>query len=124
MADIKSSDVLEKRYATQLLGSSESGGMIMGVLIGVFVGVGLALVVAWYLMKSQPQEKPGVRAPSAPAFMKPLPPKSDNETEEETAVGAPQLDLISRYRPRSPVLVEPTPRVIQLQILQRVRPLK
>jgi cell division protein FtsN len=93
MADIKSSDALEKRYATQLLGSSEYGGMIMGVLIGVFVGVGLALVVAWYLMKSQPQEKPGVRAPSAPAFMKPLPPKSDNETEEETAVGAPQLDL-------------------------------
>ena len=93
MADIKSSDALEKRYAIQLLGSSESGGMIMGVLIGVFVGVGLALIVAWYLMKSQPQEKPGVRAPSAPAFMKPLPPKSDNETEEETAVGAPQLDL-------------------------------
>ena len=93
MTEIKSSDALEKRSATQLLGSSESGGMIMGVLIGVFVGVGLALIVAWYLMKSQPQEKPGVRAPSAPAFMKPLPPKSDKETEEETAVAAPQLDL-------------------------------
>lgn len=66
MADIKSSNALEKRSATQLLGSSESGGMIMGVLIGVFVGVGLALIVAWYLMKSQPQEKPGVRAQAPP----------------------------------------------------------
>ncbi len=98
--------MIEKKLAEQIttqsirmqknsisLGASESGGMIMGVLIGVFVGVGLALVVAWYLMKSQPQEKPGVRAPSAPAFMKPLPPKSDKEEEEETAVAAPQIDL-------------------------------
>jgi cell division protein FtsN len=93
MAKIKSSNAIEQRSTTHLLGSSESGGMIMGVLIGVFVGVGLALIVAWYLMKSQPQEKPGVRAPSAPALMKPLPPKSDKETEEETAVTPPQLDL-------------------------------
>lgn len=76
--------------------------MIMGVLIGVFVGVGLALIVAWYLMKSQPQEKPGVRAPSAPAFMKPLPPKSDNETEEETAVAPPQLDLNKSLQTKVP----------------------
>jgi cell division protein FtsN len=98
--------MIEKKLAEQIttqsirmqkppisLGASESGGMMMGVLIGVFVGVGLALVVAWYLMKSQPQEKPGVRAPSAPGFMKPLPPKSDKEEEEETAVAAPQIDL-------------------------------
>jgi high-affinity Fe2+/Pb2+ permease len=38
----------------------------MGVVIGLLVGVGLALLVAWYLTRSQPQEKPGIRAPSAP----------------------------------------------------------
>lgn len=76
--------------------------MIMGVLIGVFVGVGLALIVAWYLMKSQPQEKPGVRAPSVPAFMKPMPPKSDKETEEETTIAPPQLDLNKSLQTKVP----------------------
>jgi hypothetical protein len=47
----------------------------MGVVIGLLVGVGLALLVAWYLTRSQPQEKPGIRAPSAPSFMKPVPQK-------------------------------------------------
>jgi len=36
----------------------------MGVVIGLLVGVGLALLVAWYLTRSQPQEKPGIRAQS------------------------------------------------------------
>jgi cell division protein FtsN len=102
MADFKSSRTPEKQSASYLLGSSESGGMIMGVLIGVFVGVGLALIVAWYLMKSQPQEKPGVRAPNAPAFMKPMPPKSDKETEEETTIAPPQLDLNKSLQTKVP----------------------
>ena len=55
----------------------------MGVVIGLLVGVGLALLVAWYLTRSQPQEKPGIRAPSAPSFMKPVPQKADKEEEEE-----------------------------------------
>jgi len=54
----------------------------MGVVIGLLVGVGLALLVAWYLTRSQPQEKPGIRAPSAPSFMKPVPQKADKEDLE------------------------------------------
>ena len=64
----------------------------MGVVIGLLVGVGLALLVAWYLTRSQPQEKPGIRAPSAPSFMKPVPQKADKE-EEETSVAPPKVDL-------------------------------
>ncbi|MCF8180240.1 MAG: SPOR domain-containing protein [Limnohabitans sp.] len=74
------------------LSSSQSGGIIMGVVIGLLVGVGLALLVAWYLTRSQPQEKPGIRAPSAPSFMKPVPQKADKE-EEETSVAPPKVDL-------------------------------
>ena len=74
------------------LSSSQSGGMLMGVVIGLLVGVGLALLVAWYLTRSQPQEKPGIRAPSAPSFMKPVPQKADKE-EEETSVAPPKVDL-------------------------------
>jgi len=62
----------------------------MGVVIGLLVGVGLALLVAWYLTRSQPQEKPGIRAPSAPSFMKPVPQKADKEEEEETSVALPR----------------------------------
>ena len=65
----------------------------MGVVIGLLVGVGLALLVAWYLTRSQPQEKPGLRAPSAPSFMKPVPQKADDEEEEETSVAPPKIDL-------------------------------
>jgi cell division protein FtsN len=75
------------------LSSSQSGGIIMGVVIGLLVGVGLALLVAWYLTRSQPQEKPGIRAPSAPSFMKPVPQKADKEEEEETSVAPPKVDL-------------------------------
>jgi cell division protein FtsN len=78
---------------SHLLRSSQSGGIIMGVVIGLLVGVGLALLVAWYLIKSQPQERPGVRAPSAPSFMKPVPQKAEREEEEETSVAPPQVDL-------------------------------
>lgn len=65
----------------------------MGVVIGILVGVGLALLVAWYLTRAQPQEKPGVRAPSAPSFMKPVPQTVEKEEEEEAAVAPPQIDL-------------------------------
>jgi cell division protein FtsN len=93
MIETKSQMQRENSQHFSILTSSQSGGMIMGVLIGIFVGVGLALIVAWYLTKSQPQEKPGIRAPSAPAFMKPLAPRSDKEEEEETSVAPPQVDL-------------------------------
>lgn len=107
MTVIKSSVSRTNTSSQQQLVSPESGGMIMGVLIGVFVGVGLALIVAWYLMKSQPQEKPGIRAPSAPNLMKPLPPKSDKETEEETPVASPQVDLNKPLQTKVPGISGP-----------------
>lgn len=91
---MKPKNTIQELASTPYLGSSQAGGMIMGVVIGLLVGVGLALLVAFYLTKSQPQEKPGIRAPSSPTFMKPVPQKAQKEEEEEeTSVAPPQLDL-------------------------------
>ena len=79
----------------------------MGVVIGLLVGVGLALLVAWYLTRSQPQEKPGIRAPSAPSFMKPVPQKADKE-EEETSVAPPKVDLNRPLQGKELALEHPT----------------
>ena len=102
MSQINPRNTAKQIYSTPQLSSPEAGGMIMGVVIGILVGVGLALLVAWYLTRSQPQEKPGVRAPSPPSFMKPVPQKAEKEEEEEAAVAPPQIDLNKPLQGKGP----------------------
>jgi cell division protein FtsN len=67
----------------------EFGGTILGLILGLTIGLALALGVAFYLSKTPPQEKPGIRAPNLPLTIKPVVP-----VEEEGASSAPPpLDL-------------------------------
>jgi cell division protein FtsN len=68
---------------------SEYGGTILGFILGLGVGLGAAFIIAFYLSKNTPQERPGVRAPNLPLTIKPGP--APAEGEEATPVEA--LDL-------------------------------
>lgn len=66
----------------------EFGGTLLGLILGLTLGLALALGVAFYLSKTPPQEKPGIRAPNLPLTIKPAVP-----VEEEGAPAATPLDL-------------------------------
>ena len=68
---------------------SEYGGTILGFILGLGVGLGAAFIIAFYLSKNTPQERPGVRAPNLPLTIKPGPAPA----EGEEAAPAEALDL-------------------------------
>ena len=69
--------------------SPEYGGTILGFILGLGVGLGVAFVIACYLSKNTPHERPGVRAPKLPLAIK----TSPAPAEGEAAVPAEPLDL-------------------------------
>ena len=76
----------------------EFGGTILGLILGLTIGLVLALGVAFYLSKTPPQEKPGIRAPNLPLTIKPVVP-----VEEEGASSAhPPLDLNKPLQGKKP----------------------
>jgi cell division protein FtsN len=76
----------------------EFGGTILGLILGLTIGLVLALGVAFYLSKTPPQEKPGIRAPNLPLTIKPVVP-----VEEEGASSAPPpLDLNKPLQSKKP----------------------
>ena len=76
----------------------EFGGTILGLILGLTIGLVLALGVAFYLSKTPPQEKPGIRAPNLPLTIKPVVP-----VEEEGAASAPPpLDLNKPLQGKKP----------------------
>jgi cell division protein FtsN len=58
---------------------TEYGGTILGFILGLGVGLGAAFIVAFYLSKNTPQERPGVRAPNLPLTIKPGPAPAEGE---------------------------------------------
>jgi cell division protein FtsN len=59
--------------------SSEYGGTILGFILGLAVGLGTAFVIAFYLSKTTPQERPGIRAPNIPFAIKSAPAPAEGE---------------------------------------------
>ncbi|MCE7526439.1 MULTISPECIES: SPOR domain-containing protein [unclassified Polynucleobacter] len=75
----------------------EFGGTLLGLILGLTLGLALALGVAFYLSKTPPQEKPGIRAPNLPLTIKPAVP-----VEEEGAPAATPLDLNKPLQGKKP----------------------
>jgi cell division protein FtsN len=80
----------------------EFGGTIMGLVIGLAIGLGLALAVAFYISKTPPQERPGVKAPNLPLSIKPAAPTDAAVSEEEKP--ATQIDLNKPLQGKSPAI--------------------
>jgi cell division protein FtsN len=80
----------------------EFGGTILGLVIGLAIGLGLALAVAFYISKTPPQERPGVKAPNLPLSIKPATPVDAVDSEEEKP--ATQIDLNKPLQGRSPAV--------------------
>jgi cell division protein FtsN len=83
-------------------GDKEFGGTIVGLVIGLAVGLGLALAVAFYISKTPPQERPGVKAPNLPLSIKPATPADAMVNEEEKS--ATQIDLNKPLQGKSPAV--------------------
>jgi cell division protein FtsN len=83
-------------------GDKEFGGTIVGLVIGLAVGLGLALAVAFYISKTPPQERPGVKAPNLPLSIKPATPADAVVNEEEKP--ATQIDLNKPLQGKSPAV--------------------
>ena len=83
-------------------GDKEFGGTIVGLVIGLAVGLGLALAVAFYISKTPPQERPGVKAPNLPLSIKPATPADAMVNEEEKP--ATQIDLNKPLQGKSPAV--------------------
>ena len=66
--------------------------------MGLGVGLGVAFVIAFYLSKNTPQERPGVRAPNLPLTIKPGPAPA----EGEVAAPVEALDLNKPLQGKSP----------------------
>lgn len=81
---------------------SEFGGTIMGLVIGLAIGLSLALAVAYYISKTPPQERPGVKAPNLPLSIKPAAPTDAAANEEEKP--ATQIDLNKPLQGKSPAV--------------------
>ncbi|MBJ7502553.1 MAG: SPOR domain-containing protein [Polynucleobacter sp.] len=77
--------------------TKEFGGTILGLILGLTLGLVLALGVAFYLSKTPPQEKPGIRAPNLPLTIKPAIP-----VEDESAPAIPPLDLNKPLQGKKP----------------------
>ena len=75
---------------------SQYGGTILGFVLGLGAGLGRALVIAFYLSKNTPQERPGVRAPNLPMTIKPSTP-----VDSESAPAEP-VDLNKPLQGKSP----------------------
>jgi cell division protein FtsN len=80
----------------------EFGGTILGLVIGLVIGLGLALAVAFYISKTPPQERPGVKAPNLPLSIKPAAPAEAVAIEEEKP--ATQIDLNKPLQGKSPAV--------------------
>jgi cell division protein FtsN len=80
----------------------EFGGTILGLVIGLAIGLGLALAVAFYISKTPPQERPGVKAPNLPLSIKPAAPAEAAANEEEKT--ATQIDLNKPLQSKSPAI--------------------
>lgn len=80
----------------------EFGGTILGLVIGLAIGLGLALAVAFYISKTPPQERPGVKAPNLPLSIKPAAPAEAAANEEEKP--ATQIDLNKPLQGKSPAI--------------------
>jgi cell division protein FtsN len=83
-------------------GDKEFGGTIMGLVIGLAIGLSLALAVAFYISKTPPQERPGVKAPNLPLSIKPAAPAETVVNEEEKP--ATQIDLNKPLQGKSPAV--------------------
>jgi cell division protein FtsN len=83
-------------------GDKEFGGTIVGLVIGLAVGLGLDLAVAFYISKTPPQERPGVKAPNLPLSIKPAAPVEADVSEEEKPVT--QIDLNKPLQGKSPAV--------------------
>jgi cell division protein FtsN len=80
----------------------EFGGTILGLVIGLAIGLSLALAVAFYISKTPPQERPGVKAPNLPLSIKPTAPAEAVDNEEEKP--ATQIDLNKPLQGKSPAV--------------------
>ena len=80
----------------------EFGGTILGLVIGLVIGLSLALAVAYYISKTPPQERPGVKAPNLPLSIKPAAPVEADVSEEEKPVT--QIDLNKPLQGKSPAV--------------------
>ena len=80
----------------------EFGGTILGLVIGLAIGLSLALAVAYYISKTPPQERPGVKAPNLPISIKPDAPVEAMMSEEEKP--ATQIDLNKPLQGKSPAV--------------------
>jgi cell division protein FtsN len=80
----------------------EFGGTILGLVIGLVIGLSLALAVAYYISKTPPQERPGVKAPNLPLSIKPAAPVEAEVSEEEKP--ATQIDLNKPLQGKSPAV--------------------
>lgn len=80
----------------------EFGGTILGLVIGLAIGLSLALAVAYYISKTPPQERPGVKAPNLPLSIKPAAPVEAVVSEEEKP--ATQIDLNKPLHGKSPAV--------------------
>jgi cell division protein FtsN len=83
-------------------GDREFGGTILGLVIGLAIGLSLALAVAYYISKTPPQERPGVKAPNLPLSIKPAAPVEAVVSEEEKP--ATQIDLNKPLQGKSPAV--------------------
>jgi cell division protein FtsN len=61
----------------------------LGFVLGLGAGLGIAFVIAFYLSKNTPQERPGVRAPNLPITIKP---SASAEGEAAVANEGPDLN--------------------------------
>ena len=80
----------------------EFGGTILGLVIGLAIGLSLALAVAYYISKTPPQERPGVKAPNLPLSIKPAAPDEAVVSDEEKP--ATQIDLNKPLQGKSPAV--------------------
>lgn len=80
------------------LRDSQAGGTIVGFVLGLAAGLGIASLIALYLQKNTPQERPGMRAPNLPLSIKP----GATPGEGETAVPAERLDLNKPLQSKQP----------------------
>jgi cell division protein FtsN len=89
---------------TRLIAQSdrEFGGTILGLVIGLAIGLSLALAVAFYISKTPPQERPGVKAPNLPLSIKPAAPDEAVVSDEEKP--ATQIDLNKPLQGKSPAV--------------------
>ena len=73
--------------------------------MGLGAGLGIAFVIAFYLSKNTPQERPGMRAPSLPLTIKPSAAPADGES----AAPAEPVDLNKPLQGKSPAPVSTDP---------------